>query len=225
MRRLVILGGEVHDTPLLRRLCKQEHFQQVIAADSGLNWAYRLGIRPDRMLGDFDSVEPEILQYYRDQRVQEEIFSTRKDYTDSELALWAAMDVSAEGDEIWMLGGIGSRMDHTLANIFLLYEPLQKGINACLLDGLNEIRLLHGPCEVEVERREEQKYLSILPFLGDAEGIDLIGTAYPLKNYTLRTGKCIGISNEVEDEQAVIRLKKGYLLLIRSTNDTPAERK
>ena len=64
MKRLVILGGAVHDTPLLREICKQNEFDQVIAADSGLNWSYRLGIRPDLMMGDFDSVEPEILAYY-----------------------------------------------------------------------------------------------------------------------------------------------------------------
>ncbi len=221
MRRLVILGGDVHDTPLLRKLCRQDRFDQVIAADSGLNWAYRLGIRPDQMMGDFDSVEPEVLRYYQKLEIPSEIFPTRKDYTDSELALWAAMDLSKNGDEICILGGIGSRMDHTLGNIFLLYEPLKKGIKTYLMDGINEIQMLQGPCYVKVERREEQQYLSILPFLGDAEGIDLGGVAYPLQNFTLQTGKCIGISNEIVEEQAEIRLKKGYLLVIRSTNDTP----
>ncbi len=221
MKRLVILGGDVHDTPLLRKLCRQECFDQVIAADSGLNWAYRLGIRPDQMMGDFDSAEPDVLRYYRELKVPEKIFPTRKDYTDSELALWAAVDISETDDEIWVLGGIGSRMDHTLANIFLLYEPLKRGIKTYLMDGLNEIRMLKGPCEVKVERREEQQYLSILPFLGEAEGIDMEGVAYPLQDFILQTGKCIGISNEIVEEQAEIRLKKGYLLLIRSTNDTP----
>ncbi len=221
MKRLVILGGAVHDTPLLRKICKQNEFDQVIAADSGLNWSYRLGIRPDLMMGDFDSVEPEILAYYRKQEIPSKIFPARKDFTDSELALWAAMDLSKPGDEIWMLGGIGSRMDHTLANVFLLYEPLKKGIEAHLIDGLNEIRLIQGPCEVMVKRREEQQFLSLLPFLGDAEGIDLEGTAYPLQDFQLKVGKCIGISNEIDALEARIRLKKGYLLLIRSTNDTP----
>lgn len=221
MKRLVILGGAVHDTPLLREICKQNEFDQVIAADSGLNWSYRLGIRPDLMMGDFDSVEPEILAYYRKQAIPSKTFPARKDFTDSELALWAAMDLSKQGDEIWMLGGIGSRMDHTLANVFLLYEPLQKGIEAHLIDGLNDIRLIQGPCEIMVERREEQQYLSLLPFLGDAEGIDLEGTAYPLQDFRLKVGKCIGISNEIDASKARIRLKKGYLLLIRSTNDTP----
>ena len=202
----------------------QSRFDQIIAADSGLNWAYRLGLKPDQMMGDFDSVEPEVLQYYQQLNIPSEVFPARKDFTDSELALWAAMDQSKAGDEIWILGGIGNRMDHTLANIFLLYEPMKKGIRACLMDGLNEIRLLAAPCEVTVERREEQQYLSILPFLGDAEGIDLEGVAYPLQNFTLQMGKCIGVSNEIEADQAVIRMRKGYLLVIRSTNDTPRDR-
>ena len=131
------------------------------------------------------------------------------------------MDLSQAGDEIWILGGIGSRIDHTLGNIFMLYEPLKKGIKTYMMDGLNEIQMMKGPCEVKVERRNEQQYLSVLPFLGDAEGVDLEGVAYPLQNFTLQTGKCIGISNEITEEQATIRLKKGCLLVMRSTNDTP----
>lgn len=220
MKHLVILGGTVYDTPLLRKVCRQEKFDQVIAADSGLNWTYRLGIQPGLMMGDFDSVEPEILAYYRTQGIPSKVFPARKDFTDSELALWAAMDLSQPGDEIWMLGGIGNRMDHTLANVFLLYEPLKKGIRVYLIDGLNEIQLLQGPCEVTVFKREEQQYLSLLPFLGDAEGVSLEGTTYPLQDFRLKVGKCIGISNEIEAPKARIRLEKGYLLLIRSTNDT-----
>ena len=221
MKRLVILGGTVHDTALLRKICKQEKFGQVIAADSGLNWAYQLEIRPDLIMGDFDSVDPDVLSYYKKMQIPEKVFPTRKDFTDSELALWAALDLSQTGDEIWMLGGIGSRMDHTLANVFLLYEPLKKGIRARLIDGLNEIQMIQGPGEVVLKRREEQQYLSLLPFMGSVEGIDLEGTAYPLQNFRLETGKCVGISNEIEAAEARIRLKKGCLLVIRSTNDTP----
>ena len=224
MKRLVIVGGTIYDTPLLRKICNQKEFDQVIAADSGLNWAYRLGIQPDLMMGDFDSVESDILTYYKEQGIPSKVFPTRKDYTDSELALWAAMDQSQAEDEIWMLGGMGSRMDHTLANIFLLYEPLKKGIKARLFDGLNEVQMLQGPCERTIERRDEQQYVSLLPFLGDAEGIDLEGTAYPLQDFRLKMGKCIGVSNEIVAAEARIRLKKGYLLLIRSTNDTPGQR-
>lgn len=219
MRYLVIVGGQIHETVLLKQLLAETTFDRIIAADSGLNWAYRLGIMPDQMLGDFDSAEPKVVEHYRKLQIPVKVYPTRKDYTDSELALWAALDLANAEDEIWMLGGIGSRMDHTLGNIFLLYEPLKQGVKACLMDGLNEIRLLQGGDELLVEYREQQQYLSILPFLGSARGIDLEGVAYPLQDYTLEPGKCIGISNEIEAAQAVIRVKEGYLLVIRSTND------
>lgn len=221
MKYLVIVGGQIHETDLLKKLLTETSFDHVIAADSGLNWAHRLGIIPDQMLGDFDSAEPAVVEHYRKLQIPVKVYPARKDYTDSELALWAAMDMAQAGDEIWMLGGIGSRMDHTLGNVFLLYEPLKKGIRACLMDGINEIRLLQGGDELSLERRKQQQYLSILPFLGSAKGIDLEGVAYPLQDYTLEPGKCIGISNEIEDAQALIRIKEGYLLVIRSTNDTP----
>lgn len=221
MRYLVILGGQIYETALLKKLLSELDFDRVIAADSGLNWAYRLGILPDQMLGDFDSAEPEVVEYYREKKIPVQVYPTRKDYTDSELALWAALDLACPGDEIWMLGGIGNRMDHTLGNVFLLYEPLKKGVTACLMDGLNEIRLIQGPGKLRLERREQQQYLSILPFMGSAKGIDLEGVAYPLRNYTLEIGRCIGISNEIVDAEAVVRIENGYLFIIRSTNDTP----
>ena len=221
MRYLVIVGGQIYETDLLKKLLAETVFDHIIAADSGLNWAYRLEIIPDQMLGDFDSAEPKVVEHYRKLQIPVKVYPTRKDYTDSELALWAALDLAKAGDEIWMLGGIGSRMDHTLGNVFMLYEPLKKGVKACLLDGLNEIRLLQGGDVLLLNRREQQQYLSVLPFLGSAKGIDLEGMAYPLQDYTLEPGKCIGISNEIEKAQAKIRLKEGYLLVIRSTNDTP----
>ena len=69
---------------------------------------------------------------------------------------------------------------------------------------------------MELTRREAQPYVSLLPFLGEASGIDLEGMAYPLQDYTLRPGKSIGISNEVSGERATIRLRQGYLLVMRS---------
>ncbi|MBQ7015836.1 MAG: thiamine diphosphokinase, partial [Firmicutes bacterium] len=66
MRYLVILGGQIYETALLKKLLSELDFDRVIAADSGLNWAYRLGILPDQMLGDFDSAEPEVVEYYRE---------------------------------------------------------------------------------------------------------------------------------------------------------------
>lgn len=216
MNQLVIIGGQVHVTPLLNDFLRQERFDRVIAADSGLEWARRLSICPDLMLGDFDSVSPETLQYFRAQSIPERQYEARKDFTDSELALWAALDEAGPGDTLWMLGGIGSRLDHTLANVFLLYEPLKRGVRAGMLDGHNEVRLIQGPASLELIRREAQPYVSLLPFLGEASGIDLEGMAYPLQDYTLRPGKSIGISNEVSGERATIRLRQGYLLVMRS---------
>lgn len=221
-RWLIVIGGTVHLTPLLQRQMAESRTDRIVAADSGLNWTWKLGLQPDRMLGDFDSVSPEILQFYQNQQIPMQTYPSRKDYTDSELALWSVLDEAQPGDEIRILGGIGSRMDHTLANIFLLQEALRKGVKAQLIDGLNEIELLEGPCERIYARRREQQYFSILPYLGAAEGIDLEGFAYPLHQYTIQPGQCIGISNEIPQEQAVLRLRKGYLLVIRSTNDTPS---
>ena len=65
MRYLVIVGGQIYETDLLKKLLAETAFDYVIAADSGLNWAYRLKIIPDQMLGDFDSAEPKVVEHYR----------------------------------------------------------------------------------------------------------------------------------------------------------------
>lgn len=220
MKQLILVGGTVHLTPLLRKQLARTDFEKIIAADAGLNWAYELGMQPDLILGDFDSVRSEILKYYQQQKIPMKAFPARKDYTDSELALWAALDEAKSGDEVWMVGGIGSRMDHTLGNISLLYAALKKGVHAYLMDGLNEITLVQGPWKGEWERREQQKYFSLLPYLENGEGINLEGFAYPLHDATLYIGECRGISNEMIEEKGKMSLEKGYLLVIRSTEDT-----
>lgn len=220
MKQLILIGGMVHPTPLLKKQLAQIEFGKRIAADAGLNWAQVLQIKPDFILGDFDSVKPEILAYYRQQKIPMKEFPARKDYTDSELAVWAALDEAKPGDEIWIVGGIGSRMDHTLGNVSLLYAALKKGVRAYLTDGLNEITLVQGPWEGEWERRQQQKYFSLIPYLEKAEGIDLEGFAYPLQDAVLQMGQCRGISNEIVAEKGRMHLEKGYLLVIRSTEDT-----
>lgn len=220
MKQLVLLGGTLHCLPILKKQLDEQRFARVIAADSGLDWAYKLGIEPDYMLGDFDSAAAETLQYYKQKGTPMKAFPTRKDYTDSELAVWAALDETVPGDEVWIVGGIGSRMDHTMANLSLLYAALKQGVQARLLDGLNEIVLIEGESDTWWEKRPRQKYISLIPFLGDAEGIDLQGFVYPLQNAVLHLGECRGISNEICEKAGRLHLKKGYLLVIRSADDT-----
>ena len=114
--------------PVLRRFfLGQETFDKIIAVDAGLEAVKALGLEPDMIVGDFDTVKPEVLAYYR--RMEHIVWDTHqpeKDETDTELALLKAQATGCT--EVVVLGATGGRMDHMLGNIHLLFPCLQKGM-------------------------------------------------------------------------------------------------
>lgn len=213
MKGLIITGGSMDDTFALAFL-KKHRFDRVIAADSGLESAWRLNIRPDIAVGDFDSVKPDILSRYQgDPAVSFESHSPVKDYSDTELAL--ELGVLEGWKEIVILGGTGTRMDHTLGNIHLLCGPLNAGISCCIVDGYNKISLL------KEGRRFLKKecfgdFISFLPLTTQVRGITLKGFRYPLVNRDIRIGSSLCISNELVEEEGSLRFREGILICIES---------
>ena len=187
-----------------------------IAADRGLVFCREHGILPDLILGDFDSAPSAELEYYRE-RIPERIrsFPPQKDETDTELAVRAAAEAGCR--EITVFGATGTRLDHVLGNIHLLKQASDRGIRMFLVDAHNRIRLLRGG-ETCAFLREELygRYVSLIPFAGDAEGITLDGFAYSVQDFTLRAGSPRGVSNELAADRGTIRLGGGYLLVVES---------
>lgn len=99
----------------------------MIAVDGGLKGAKELGLVPDVIVGDFDSVDPAVLAFYRKMEHIVWEVPAGKDDTDTELALKRAMAMGA--GEIVILGATGGRLDHMIGNIQLLYPCLQR--NPC----------------------------------------------------------------------------------------------
>ena len=119
--------------------------------------------------------------------------------------------------DITVLGATGTRLDHVLGNIQMLYLPLEKGIRCELLDRHNRIRLIRNS---HVIRKKEQygTYFSLIPFTTDVYGVTLKGAKYPLEQYhftVLGTGS-LGVSNEIVKEQVEISMESGILILIES---------
>ena len=196
----------------------------VIAADSGLETAERLGLEPELIVGDFDSYTgalpagedaPEIL------RVPAE-----KDVTDTVLACGTAMERGYR--RLILVGGTGGRADHYLANILWLWSLKNRGIDAFLTDGRNEFRVLRDE-EAVIPRDEipggdggpgDGWYFSLFA-LGFAAGekcsVTAEGCRYPLPEPAALgwDNPSYAVSNEVTAERAVIRVR-GTVLLIRS---------
>lgn len=216
-RCLVIAGGEWNQefaSCYINKKYRGEKPELVIAADSGLQGLHPMGIRPDILLGDYDSVSMELLkQYEADDRIINMQYPAEKDYTDSHLAITTAIEQGAT--EICILGAVGTRLDHSLANISLLKLCLEAGIEAELVDPHNRIRMIK---EGLVLQRQEQfgQYVSLLPFTERVTGITLEGFRYPLEEAELELGVSRGISNEITEERAGIQIRKGLLLVIES---------
>ncbi len=214
MKHAVIVAGGMLEADFAALYLKQERPEYLIAADFGLEFMYQRQLRPDIVIGDFDSVAKEIVDYYRrDSRIRFFELNPVKDDTDTEAAVRIALHLGA--GRITLLGVTGTRLDHVLANISLLLIGLQEHVPMTILDAHNRIRMLNQNI---VLRKEEQygDYVSLIPYMGDVTGVTLRGMKYPLTNHTFTGGNSLGISNEIVEEQAEILFSTGILLMIET---------
>ncbi len=209
---LIITGGQVEEAFLTALLAKNK-YHMIIAADSGLTAVNLLKLTPHAIVGDFDSVPEEILEHYRDSNTPIHTFPREKDKTDTQIAIELALQ--ADATDIHIVGGTGSRLDHTLANIHLLLLPLQLQVNACILDAHNKIYLKQNNFTI---KKQEQfgEFLSLLPFTERVTGLTLKGFKYPLEEVVLIPGSSLGISNEITSELARVELSEGILLVMET---------
>ena len=184
----------------------------LVAADSGAATALRLGHVPAYIVGDFDSLDTQLVEQLRARGSRIISAAVEKDETDTELAVQLAIEQGAT--EITLLGALGGeRFDHTIANVLLLagYD----NVPIKIIDGPSTCWLLRGPGSTTIEGQIGD-LLSLLPLTGDATGIRTQGLYYPLHGETLRFGKPRGVSNVLTGEQAEVSLESGLLLVIHT---------
>lgn len=207
MKVLIVSGGNVDiEIPA-------KDYDKIIAVDKGLESVYNQNVHPDYIVGDFDSVDRNIIDFYKKQGIEIQKYNPEKDYTDTELGIECA--ISLKPDAIRIIGGIGSRIDHTLANIHILTKCLEKNIRCDIVDSHNKIYLIDKFAKIE-KSKAFGKFISIIPLTSEVNGITLRGFKYPLSNYSLSIGKSLGISNELVLDTASITIKKGILIIIES---------
>jgi thiamine pyrophosphokinase len=184
----------------------------LIAVDGGLRHLETIGVIPDLVIGDLDSIDQAQLQLYRNQGIQIRQFPVEKDETDLELALDAACDLHPQS--IWVVAALGGRLDQTLANIFLLTRPDLEGYDLRLIDGHTEVFLIRDSAVIQGEIGQR---VSLLPLNVPAAGISTQGLHYPLLNETLYPDKTRGLSNQMISPTVTISLQTGLLLCIHET--------
>lgn len=216
MIALIITEGPARGRRALRRLAAAADL--IVAADGGARLARAAGIAPHLIIGDQDSLDRETARWAAGRRIEHQTYPSEKDATDAELALREAVRRGAR--EVWFYSVVGGRLDQTLANILLLFEARRLEVRALLTDGRASAWLVDGTAAVDGRPGDT---VSLVPLSPVVEGVVTTGLRYPLRDGVLRRGSTVGISNEITQAKATVRLRAGDLLLIH-TPGTPRSR-
>lgn len=184
----------------------------IIAVDGGADHCASRNIIPDILLGDLDSITPEVLESYKSKKTKVLRHPVKKDATDLELALDYAIEKRAT--EICILGALGGRWDMSLANIQLCAQKKYRQTTITISD---ENCLMHilRPEGDHILHGKIGSTVSLLPLTPTVTGITLQGFDYPLVKATIALGSSHGVSNTLQIETATISLESGVLLCIQ----------
>lgn len=213
-KRTIIVSGGVIEEDFALPVLKSEETEFVIGVDKGLEFLYAHRIKPDYIVGDFDSVSKELVDYYREElNVPVREFNPVKDASDTEIALRLCLGLNRK--EIWILGGTGSRIDHLWANVQCLQIALDAGADARIVDSHNQIRLIDR--DITLKREEAfGPYFSLFPLEMPVDELTITGAKYPLKNHFLKPADSLCVSNEFAEDEVHISFVYGKIILMET---------
>lgn len=207
MGKCVIIGAaDIKDYARAKNYLRKDDFY--IFCDAGLKHTEALGMKPDLIIGDFDSYSKEEALK---QGIETIVLPCEKDDTDTVFAVKEAMRRNFA--EFLLVGVIGQRLDHTLANVSILYMLDEAGKEGRILDDYSEMQLVSGsPVRID----DTCAYFSLLNVSGQAEGVTIKHAKYPLQDAAIHCEYQYGVSNEVlPGETAEVTVARGKLLLIK----------
>lgn len=224
---MIVAGGSLDDD-FVKAYIKNRSYDVIIAADKGLEFLDRIGLRPTHILGDYDSIDPSIRQKYQDaEGIEIRTFNVRKDDTDTEIALKRAIELNVE--HIDLFGMTGGRLDHFLGAVQCMGIPLQKGISCHMIDPQNRIRLLGnieedhpygGAFAADLEKKNLiGKYVSLIPLTDKVENLSLSGFSFDVEKIEMTIMNSLGISNQLAEERGRISFETGILIMVESKDN------
>lgn len=176
----------------------------IIAADGGLKSLENIGITPDFVIGDFDSL------HYQPESDNVITLPCEKDITDTQAAIEKGLTMGCNYFKIY--GGTGGREEHTIANIQNLVKLSMSGYKGEIIDKNKIITVLHnGKLEFD---KNHKGFISVFSHSDKSIGVNETGLKYALSNMTLTNFEPLGVSNEFIGEMAVVEVKNGTLLII-----------
>lgn len=205
MSKVLIITSHVEGVSELN--IKQEDYGCVICADGGFLIAEKLGLIPNLLIGDYDSMDvPENLDVIK--------LPMEKNMTDSE----AAIDLAVEKgyNSIDIVGGLGGRFDHTMGNIGMLAKYCGRLSHLALIDGQNYVFMLE-PGTIRIPKNH-YKYMGVISYGDSVPDVTLRGVKYPLSGHFLTNSTTLGVSNEIVADVASVSFTSGRLLIILSND-------
>jgi thiamine pyrophosphokinase len=209
MNCIIVASGNLFFSQKIKRLLQEADL--IIAADGGATHLKRMNLFPHFIIGDMDSIHPEDRQFFKNNHTPIIPHPSRKDSTDTDLCVDFALGKGATA--ITLIGVTGHRLDHTLANIFLLRRLAAKGIKSKIIDTNNEIYLVTDLLKLKGNIGE---LLSVIPISDRVTGLTLKGLEYPLENVSISMGSSLGISNYFSQTDVTISITTGILLVTKS---------
>lgn len=204
MKRCVIIGGApINNYEYIKKNLRSDDF--FIFCDSGLKHLQKLNVKPSVIVGDFDSFENPNMD------VLTITLPKEKDDTDTMYGVKYALEQGF--NDFLLLGVVGSRLDHTLGNITILWYLERKGATALIIDDYSEIEIIKNTTKYITNKF---KYFSLLNLGGSVSQVSIENAKYDLNKAQITNYYPIGVSNEViNDRFAKVEVFEGTLLLIK----------
>ncbi len=209
MNCIIIANGTLAYSPEIIGFLNEADL--ILAADGGATHLKNMNIHPHAIIGDLDSISRETRLFFEKNNTPLLIHPSRKESTDTDLCIDFALEKGAT--HITLIGVTGLRLDHTLANIFLLRRLADQGVKARIVDANNEIYLVTDDLELQGNPGD---LVSVIPVSDKVTGLTLQGLEFPLENASLSMGSSQGISNCFKKTIASISLDQGVLLVTKS---------
>jgi len=215
-KALIVANGQISDYNLTYRRVKKDYgFGEniiIVAADGGIKHCMNMHIFPDIVMGDMDSINIKLMEKLGKNTKEIKFInsSTEKDESDTQLALDYVIEQQIS--EVIILGALGDRIDHCLANIVLLASPSYRDKDIKIIDEKNEITVINKSMEINGEMGKKISIFSLSPY---TYFVSTIGLQYKLKDEKLIFSPVRGLSNIFTADRASIKIKKGQLLIVK----------
>jgi thiamine pyrophosphokinase len=206
-RIVIFANGYLPDLEAAGRLLQPGDV--LIAADGGTRHVLALGLLPEVIIGDLDSLSAEARGQVEAAGVRLVSYPRDKNETDLELAIQYALQQAAS--QVLVVGMLGQRLDHTLGNLSLLSDPTLSGADIRADDGVEQVLFCRDQVEVQGQPGDT---VSLIPWGQPVQGVRTFGLKWPLSGETLLPYKTRGVSNELLGALARVSIASGLLLVL-----------